>query len=106
MGDGFNVSVEALRTHSETVRGVGEQLSEIGGAASTEGFGGLVYGVLFDLLAVPPLLIWSTKIQEAITSHWLVADAIADAIKDNADTYDGIEQANVTQVNKTGEGNG
>ncbi len=55
MGNGFHVEPEQLESHAETVGQVGEAVNEAASAASTEGFGGLVYGVLFDGLVVPAL---------------------------------------------------
>lgn len=102
MTGGFHVEPEQLASHSETVNGVAEGVTEIAAAAGTEGFGGLVYGVLFDPIALTALNAWAERIRGLITQDAEVGRAIAAGIKSNADTYAGIEQANMSTVQQSG----
>jgi hypothetical protein len=102
MGTGFHVTPEDLESHSEAVSQVGESVNEIASAAATEGFGGLVYGVLFDPLVVAALGAWADRMHTLIIQDANVAAAIAGALKSNADTYAGIEQANMSTVQSSG----
>jgi hypothetical protein len=103
-GDGFHVSTEELRSHSESVDAVAESVDEAAGAASTERAGGLVYGVLFDMLAQPPLNAWADHLQGVIARQAELGHAIAEGIASNADTYDGIETATAKHITHAGEG--
>lgn len=102
MGNGFHVEPEQLESHAETVGQVGEAVNEAASAASTEGFGGLVYGVLFDGLVVPALSMWADHLHSLILQDANVAAAVAGALKSNADTYAGIEEANMKTVQSSG----
>lgn len=103
-GEGFNVSTEALRSHSETVDGIAESIGEAAEAAATERAGGLVYGVLFDAIALPFLNMWADSIHGYIEKNAEVGHSIAGALASNADTYEGIEQANEHHIKKAGGG--
>jgi hypothetical protein len=102
MGNGFHVEPEQLASHSESVSRIGESVNEIASAAATEGFGGMVYGVLFDSFIVPALSMWAERLHTLIIEDANVAVAIAGALKSNADTYAGIEQANMSTVQSSG----
>jgi hypothetical protein len=102
MANGFHVKPEDLAAHSETVGQIGENVNEIASAAATENFGGLVYGVLFDPFVVAALGAWSERLHNLIIQDANVAATIAGALKSNADTYAGIEQANMTTVQGSG----
>ena len=102
MGTGFHVKPEDLESHSETVSHIGETVNEIASAAATESFGGLVYGVLFDAYIVPALAMWAERLHGLILQDANVAVSIAGALKSNADTYAGIEQANMSTVKSSG----
>jgi hypothetical protein len=104
MGHGFHVEPEQLASHSETVGRIGESVNEIASAAATEGFGGLVYGVLFDALAQPFLNLWADHLRDLITQNAELGRAIAGGIASNADTYDGIEQHTKDHVSRSGSG--
>ena len=101
-GDGFHVSTEELRSHSESVDAVAEGIDEAAQAASTERAGGLVYGVLFDALALPPLNSWADRLHGLIAQDARLGHSIAEGIASNANTYDGIEQANAKHVTRSG----
>lgn len=101
---GFNVSTQELRAHSETVDRIAESIGEAATAAGTERAGGLVYGVLFDGLAQPFLNMWADSIQDYIAKNAELGHSIASALASNADTYDGIEQANQQHISASGRG--
>jgi hypothetical protein len=103
-GDGFHVSTEELKAHSESVDHVAEDVEEAASAAGTERAGGLVYGVLFDALAQPFLNWWADDMQGLISQNAELGRAIAAGIATNADTYDGIEQATKQHVSRSGGG--
>jgi hypothetical protein len=104
MSDGFHVSTEELRTHSESVNHVAEGVEEAASAAGTERAGGMVYGVLFDALAQPFLNMWADHMRDLITQNAELGRAIAGGIASNADTYDGIEQQTKDHVSRAGGG--
>jgi hypothetical protein len=101
-GDGFHVSTEELRTHSESVDAIAEGGDEAAQAASTERAGGLVYGVFFDAF-LPVLNWWADRLHGLIAQDAGLGHSIAEGIASNADTYDGIEQANANHLTRTGE---
>jgi hypothetical protein len=104
MSDGFHVSTDELRTHSEAVDRVAEGIDEAASAAAEERAGGLVYGVLFDAVALPFLNLWADHLHAMIARDGELGHAIAEGIASNADTYDGIEKATAKHVARSGEG--
>ncbi|MGI8678409.1 MAG: hypothetical protein ACR2LX_06955 [Jatrophihabitans sp.] len=103
MSGGFDVSTDQLRSHAGTVEGVAGSVDEAAAAAGTERAGGLVYGVLFDVFALTPLNWWADSIERLIRREAELGHAIAAGIATNADTYDGIEQANEHHISKSGK---
>lgn len=103
-GHGFDVSVEQLRSHSETVDRIAESMDEVAEAAATERAGGLVYGVLFDVYALPILNAWADSIHGYVEKNAEVGHSIAKALAANADTYEGVDEANKKEVSKSGGG--
>lgn len=104
MTEGFHVSTEELRSHSEAVAAVAEGVDEAASAAATERAGGLVYGVLFDVVALPFLNTWADGLHSMIAKDSELGHAIAEGIAGNAETYDGIEQATAEHVRRSGSG--
>ncbi|MEP7180218.1 MAG: hypothetical protein ABI775_14115 [Pseudonocardiales bacterium] len=104
MTAGFHVSTEELRSHSEAVSAVAEGVDEAAAAAATERAGGLVYGVLFDLVALPFLNLWADRMTAVISGNGELGHAIAGGIAGNAATYDGIEQATARHIGRSGGG--
>lgn len=103
-GGGFNVSTTELRTHSATVERISGGLEEAAEAAATERAGGLVYGVLFDAIALPFLNLWADSIHGYIEKNAELAHEIAAGLASNAETYEGIEDANEHHIKKSGGG--
>lgn len=103
-GDGFHVSTQELHSHAATVDGVASAVDEAADAAGTERAGGLVYGVLFDGLAQPFLNLWADHLKAVIANNAEVGHSISKAIADNADTYEGVEQATKAHVATAGSG--
>jgi len=103
-GHGFDVSVAELRSHSATVEQIAVSVGEAAEAAATERAGGLVYGILFDVIAQPFLNMWADSIQGCIEHNAEIGHAIAAGLASNADTYEGIEDANTSDVGRSGEG--
>jgi Excreted virulence factor EspC, type VII ESX diderm len=107
MSGGFvHVTPEDLHSHSEEVDTVAEGIDEAASAAGTERAGGMVYGVLFDALAQPFLNMWADHIQDLIQKNGELGHAIAEGIKANAQTYDGIEKHNNEKIKSVGGGGG
>jgi DUF917 family protein len=102
MSGGFNVSVEDLKSHSETVEAVAGSIEEAAEAAATERAGGLVYGVLFDAIAPPFLNMWADSIHGYIEKNGELGHAIAAGLASNAEAYDDIEKANKDHIGKSG----
>jgi hypothetical protein len=102
MSGGFTVSTAQLRAHSTTVDGVATDVGTAAGAAQTEGYGGSIFGVLFDGPAWLFLRPWANDMQKSITSAEASGHSIAQALALNADTYDGVEDGNKTSITKSG----
>jgi hypothetical protein len=103
-GDGFNVELSELRTHSDTVGRVAKSIEEAATAAATERAGGLVYGVLFDVIAQPFLNMWADSIHGYVANNGEVAQSISKGLADNADSYESTESDNKDNINKAGKG--
>ena len=101
-GDGFTVSTQQLRSHSATVGGVANDVGTAAEAAQTEGYGGEVFGVLFDGPVWLFLRPWANGMHKTIASAEASGHSIAQALKLNADTYDGAEHGNKTAITKSG----
>lgn len=102
MSGGFHVEPEQLESHSRSVDQIADSVGEAGSAGASELFGGLVYGVLWDALAVPPLALWANHINDLMAQNADLGHHIAAALKSNADTYAGVEQSNLTTVQQSG----
>jgi hypothetical protein len=103
MSGGFHVDPDVLQSHALSVNNVADTVGEAGTAAAQEFFGGMVYGVLFDALAVPPLALWANHINSTIASVATVGHSIAGALQSNAETYAGVENSTKTYVAKSGQ---
>jgi hypothetical protein len=101
---GFTVSAQELKSHSSTVETVAGSIDGAAEAAATERAGGLVYGVLFDVVALPFLNMWADSIHGYIEKNGELGHAIAAGLASNAETYEGIEEANTTHIEKSGGG--
>lgn len=103
---GFHVATHELRSHAATVNGVAGDVGTAADAAGTERAGGLVYGVLFDIIARIPLNMWADHIQELIAGNEEVGHAIAGGLRTNATNYEQAEHTNKSGISKSGEAGG
>lgn len=104
MSGGFQVSTDELRTHAASVSAVAGDVEQAASAAGTERAGGLVYGVLFDAIALEPLNIWADHIQSLAAKNVELGKKIASGIAHNAETYDGVEDHTVKHITTSGQG--
>ena len=102
MSGGFTVSTEQLRAHAATVRGVATDVGAAADAAHEVGYGGMVFGILFDGPAWAFLRPWADSMHTSIAAAEASGQAIATALGRNADTYDGVEDGNRTTITQAG----
>lgn len=104
MTGGFNVEPEQLAAHAQSVDQVAQQVEQARAASATQNFGGLVYGIFFDPIAVTALSTWADHITGLIADDAAAGRAIATGLRNNAETYAGVEHATHRTVGASGGG--
>jgi hypothetical protein len=95
-GDAFTVDSAELTSASSAVATVAGMVRTCQGAADADGvgdglLGSLIYGVLFDPIAVPVITDAKNKFTQSLTAAAGAADGISSSLKANADDYASID---------------